>query len=211
MSDNKQVNLEKPEQIIDDTVAGLDAIHRTLVDNAIQVGHDRDALLAIRPLVVDLANASTTKPEAAQVYEGVINMFTTVRDEVRAQQSALVPLVGLYEPTSGSINSLIYATGTTASIVAITYNAPTDNLPLLPTLDQHEVYAKRFTRLDATLGKTYLEIWEVLYGTRAEPERGALYLIRQAFDHFFDKLAPVDDVRRSSYWTKKTELGKENG
>ncbi len=206
--DNQQVNLEKPEQIIDDTVARLDTIHQTLVNEATQVGYARDALLAIRPQWVSIANASTTNPEAAQIYASGLNLLAALRNEVRAQQSVVAPLSGLFAPTSGSIGSLINATGTTASFLPSVYNAPANYEPF-PAPDRHEQYGERFARLDPTLGKTYLEIWEALYVTRAEPERAALYLIRQAFDHFFEKLAPDDDVRRSPCWAKKTEPGKE--
>jgi len=210
MSDNnQQLNPEKPEQIIDETVARLDDIHQTLVEEAIQVGYARDALLALRPHWMGIANASTTNPEAAQIYASGLNLLAALRDEVRAQQSAVTPLRGLFTPTSGSIGSLINATGTTASFVAIEYDVPTNYLPF-PAPDQHEEYGERLAKLDSSLGKTYLEIWEALYSTRSEPERAALYLIRQAFDHFFEKLAPDGDVRRSSYWTRKTEPGKED-
>jgi len=207
--DKQQVNSEKPEEIIDDMVARLDAMHRTLVDEATHVGYARDAMLAIRPQWVSISNASTTNPEAAQIYASGLNLLATLRDEVRARQSAVAPLSGLFQPTSGSVAGFINATGTTASFIPSVYSAPTNYVPF-PMPDQHEAYVERFTKLDATLGKTYLEIWEALYGTRAEPERAALYLIRQAFDHFFEKLAPDDEVRKSPYWAKKTEPGKEN-
>jgi len=207
--DKQQVKPEKPEQVIDDIVTQLDNMHRTLVNEAAQVGFARDAMLSIRPQWVSIANASTSNPEAAQIYASGLYFLAALRDEVRAQQNVVAPISGLFNPTSGSIGSLINATGITASFMSSAYVAPTNYAPF-PAPDKHKAYVERFTKLDPSLGQTYLEIWESLYSTRAEPERAALYLIRQAFDHFFEKLAPDDEVRSSALWAKKTEPGKQN-
>ena len=61
----------------------------------------------------------------------------------------------------------------------------------------------RLRKLDPALADTFGAIKEVLYGTKSDPERAALYLIRQMFDHFFGLLAPDDLVRKSPYWEKK--------
>jgi hypothetical protein len=119
-------------------------------------------------------------------------------------------LSSLLQQTAGSVVSFIHASGATASFIPNVSVIPfSQNYVPLPSPDRHQAYVERFFRFDHALGKTYQKIWETLYGTRADPGRGALYLIRQAFDHLFDKLAPDDEVRKSSYWTQK-EHGKEN-
>jgi len=49
----------------------------------------------------------------------------------------------------------------------------------------------------------------VLYGTRSDPERVALYEMRQTYDHFFACLAPDEEVRKSKYYHEKS--GNDKG
>lgn len=81
---------------------------------------------------------------------------------------------------------------------------------MLPPPDRHKAYAQRLALVDPALGKTYQGIWEALYGTDADPERAATYLMRQAFDHFFSKFAPDDAVRNSPSRQKNVEGKKDN-
>lgn len=200
---------EKPEKIIDDIVTRLDDMHRSLVDGATYVGYARDVFRTIRPMWVSLGNSGITDPVGASIYASAVNFLSAFRDEVRAQQSSVIALSGLLQQTSGSVVSFINASGATASFIPNVSVIPfSENYVPFRSPDRHKADAERFSRFDQALGKTYQEIWEALYGTRADPERGALYLIRQAFDHLFDKLAPDDEVRRSSYWIQK-ERGKE--
>jgi len=57
--------------------------------------------------------------------------------------------------------------------------------------------------LDPSLAKTYNEIEQVYYGTNADNTRSALNSMRQTFDHFFEILAPDDNVRQSKFWKPK--------
>ncbi len=69
--------------------------------------------------------------------------------------------------------------------------------------DQSTKFNEHIAELDKDLAKTYQEIWEVLYATRSDPDRGALYLIRHAYDQLFRCLAPDSEVRNSPYWKEK--------
>src|SRR5690606_10251791 len=71
--------------------------------------------------------------------------------------------------------------------------------------DQTEV-EKKLSVIDPSLAATYREIRQAYHGTTADPARAALGLMRQVFDHFFDKLAPNDVVRTSQYWKPKRGL-----
>ena len=197
---------EKPEEIIDEIVASLDRLHEKSVENSVNIGYARDRMQAVRPVWEQLGNMSTTDPEASGLYESNYLYLQAFRDEVRSTEKMAIPLMGLLNNTSGSSSSFVSASGTTSVFFGnvIEYFAP--DFPLLPTPNQYEFYKKRFSVFDDALGNTYQEIWEVLYGTRADPERAALYLIRHAFDQLFGKLAPDDDVRQSPYWKKKDGL-----
>jgi hypothetical protein len=69
--------------------------------------------------------------------------------------------------------------------------------------DQTEV-EKKLSAIDPSLSDTYREIGQAYHGTTADPARVALALMRQVFDHFFEKLAPDDAVRASPYWSPKS-------
>lgn len=70
---------------------------------------------------------------------------------------------------------------------------------------QNRNYSKRFMQFDLALGQTYQEINEILFGTKSDPERAAMFIVRQAFDQFFSILAPDDKVRSSKYWRPKNK------
>ncbi len=72
-------------------------------------------------------------------------------------------------------------------------------MPIMPIMH----YAERFSVFDNALGKTYKEIDETLYGTISDPERATMFVVRQLYDHFFQVLAPDEEVRASKYWRNK--------
>lgn len=203
---NHLEGLEKPEQIIDEIVSDLDAMHSLFVDGATHIGYSRDALRAVRPTWEDLRNAVTDDPDATSIYSSGVDFLVAFRDELRARKDLVTPLPVLFQATSGSVSTFVNVTGTTVSSISSIANIslPQDYPALLSPPGQHESYAERFSRFDPAFGNTYREIWEALYSTRSDPERAALYLIRQAFDHFFGRLAPDDEVCQSPYWKQKT-------
>lgn len=71
-----------------------------------------------------------------------------------------------------------------------------------------ESVAKTLESIDSPLGACYKSIWDSLYGTAPDPIRGALFFMRQTYDHFFSIFAPDDKVRNSPYWEPKTEGNK---
>lgn len=201
--DEEPEDLEKPEEVIDDIVSRLDELHEKFVETSANIGYARDAIQSMRPVWERLGNSETTDPDAMYLYKTNYKFLLLFRDEVRAYQEMATPIFGLFNNTAGTASTFVSATGTTDVFIGnVADYAPSDFLVFL-TPNQHEIYTKRFMAFDEALGKTYQEIWEVLYGTRADPERAALYLIRQSFDHLFDKLAPDDEVRKSPFWTLK--------
>lgn len=204
MEEEKTGDVEKPEEIIDEIVSRLDNMHSTLVRATSDVGYARDAFRAVRPSWEKLGNASTDDPDALYIYSSGFEQLKAIRDEVRAREDSIVPLSSL-STISGSAATFINTTGTTAAFVDVSIIDPLQHLPVFPSSGQHEIYAKRFSQFDPSLGKVYQEMWEILYGTRAGPERAVLYLMRQAYDHFFCNLAPDEEVRKSPYWTEKAD------
>lgn len=194
---------ESPEEIADEIISGLDRMHDALVDSSTQVGYTRDAFHAVRPMLVMLSNSATSDPDAYAVYTSNIDFLKSFRDEMRSHENQVALLPGLFNGASGSAHAFYNSTGATASIMGLPAFSPDEPL-VYNSPYQHDSTARRFSQFDRALGETYQAIWEVLYGTRADPERAALYLVRQAFDHLFARLSPDNEVRKSPYWTRKT-------
>lgn len=201
--DNKQESTEKPEEIIDDLAESLNEMHEKLVESTTNVGFARDVIKSIRPIIVELGNSTTSNLDAIELYESNMEYLRTIRDEVRINLGLISPQINLVNLTAGTAINLVSTSGSTYAFIAESSDFSLSSFPIILTPEQHNIYATRFTELDESLGNTYREIWEVLYGTRANPERAALFLIRQSFDHLFEKLAPDDEVRKSSFWTIK--------
>src|SRR5215213_1546126 len=199
----KPEDSEKPEEVIDEIVSRLDEMHEKFVETSANIGYARDALQSVRPLWKSLGDSSTTDPEASELYNANFGFLLAFRNEIRSNQEWVIPVAGLFSNAAGTAVTLTSASGSTASFFegGLAYT-PTDN-PMFLTPALHDDYSQRFSTFDEALGRTYKEIWEALYGTRADPERAALYLIRQAFDQLLNKLSPDDAVRNSLFWTPK--------
>lgn len=118
---------------------------------------------------------------------------------------------------SSGANVILSDTLSTTSAVMMTVGDPgirrrRSSLAIdLPGLGmRQEVYAQKLAAFDPEIARVYKSIPEIFFGTKENPERAALYQMRQAYDHFFDKLAPDGEVRNSEYFTPKEEPGKEN-
>jgi len=202
--ENKPEAEEKPVKVIDDIIDCLDSVHRSLVDGATSVGYAIEAFREIRPAWARIEIAEIADPTALQVYASGSIFLSAIRDEVHERMHLVAQIPGSFNQLLGSVATAVNATGTTASYVpGVSFAPSSENVIHIITPERHKEYAERFSQFDPELGKTYKGIWEVLFGTDSGPERGALFLIRQAFDHLLSKLAPDDDVRNSQYWTKK--------
>jgi len=197
--------VEKPEDIIDDIVDRLDNLHDNLVKDASMVGQARDAYKAIKPIWVTLGDTSTEDPDVAEIYAGSINALISNRDYFKFIGDSYQPISRSLGSISSSSDFMVSATNATASFIIHRSSFPIVNW--LQPVDQEvrERTREGLLKLDTSLAKTYDEIWEILYGTRSDPERGSLYLIRQVFDGFFNILAPDDKVRQSEFWKPKKE------
>lgn len=199
----KPDDFEKPEEIIDDITSRLDDLHEKFVEESANIGYTRDAFQLVRPTWERLGNSETSDPDSIDLYETNYQFLRSFRNEVRSYQEMATPFLGLFNNTAGTVSAFISASSTTAAFVVNSTDYALPDYSVFLTPSQHETNTKRFLAFDESLGKTYQKIWEVLYGTRADPERAALYLIRQSFDHLFGKLAPDNEVRNSPFWALK--------
>ena len=106
-------------------------------------------------------------------------------------------------------HSLLTTCSTSGSIVNTIDEDSSISLdtPSFLKVDGDATYEK-LTKLSPPLAETYKEIEQVYYATNADNIRAALSMMRQAFDHFFNIIAPDEDVRLSEFWEEK--IGDEN-
>ena len=200
---NKKEEVEKPESIIDDIENTLDSLHAKLLYDVTEIGQARDYYKAIRPYWEEIGNTSSDDPDAYQIYSGGLDVLKSVRDDINNiadQYPSVSSSLGTIYP---STDLVISATDTTASLV-LTNTVLPDSKWLQPVSKSDRDKIKEYlNEMDPSLAKSYDEIWEILFGTRSDPERGGLFLIRQVFDNFFGILAPDNEVRESEFWKPK--------
>lgn len=155
---------------------------------------------SVRPIWKKLAGTANRDPEAIYLYTTGYDQLRAIQDEVQLFRNAAV---ALSSEATASTCYFVNATNTTAAFMEPTIVIEPLNYTIFPSVEQQTEFIERLSHLDPEIGNVFRAISEILYGTRSAPERAALYLMRQAFDHFFGKLAPDDQVRESPYWTEK--------
>lgn len=199
----KEDDIENSEEILDDLISDLDSIHEQLTDKAAKIGFARDAVQAIKPLWRSLINQDTSDPDTVEIYSSGFNLLKSVRDQIHLTALQGEPYFGHIDDTSASVISFVTTSGSTAAFFDVSFEMPDSYNLVFGSPDRHQHYQDRFSKFDQPLGNTYQGIWEVLYGTRTNPEKGALYLIRDSYDQLFRILAPDDEVRDSPFWKPK--------
>lgn len=183
-----------------EAIAAADSLHDGLVTAAAQAGYIRDTLVRARPYYVAMAGQDPADGHADFVASGqqFVRSFSTELRDLSSEQSV-------------STDRISDAAGTAVLFGTITAAAPMTIRGLQrfqfqtnPFTNDKPSAVHRLSRVDPQLPATYEAIWEALYASRADPERAALFLMRQVFDHLFDKLSPDDEVRRSEHWTEKS-------
>ena len=199
LSDN-----EKPEDIIDEIENILDGLHKNLTKDAIEIGQAKDRFKSIKSLWQNLGNESTNDDDVAQIYHSGTLALSSIRDDykfIAQNYSHHHNAIGSVLPSTDSAVSL---TNSTATFLVPKLNETVNDTVFMPISNsRREQTRDQLNKSSPELAKTYDAIWETLYGTRSDPERGSLYLVRQVFDHLFGVLAPDDKVKSSVYWRAK--------
>ncbi len=197
---SEPIDEEQPQDILDEMEETLDDLHTEFTEAASVIGVEKERIQAIRPVWQALADSDTDSPEYANVYSTGVHALAAHRDFLKDMSDQYGSIGSLVREIRGSTDSTVAITAVTQSFFSrgLVSVAPTP--PTLPPKDEAKDVEATLRRLDPALLATYLGVREALYGTRSDPERAALYEIRQVFDHFFSILAPDDQVRESKYW-----------
>ena len=199
-------NSADPEEIEDlfgKTIDIADSLHHDFVNAAQCIGYARDVLIHSKAYWVRLAEMAKENPNLMPLTVSGTDFIGSYHDELYGlQQQSSIPFSKLSTAaaTAGTFSA------TTSSVSSVVPVKDIGEFPFEPCpfhTEGNQTYADRFAKLDPAMGKTYREIWEAFYATRADRERGALFLMRQAFDHLFGCLAPDDAVRNSEFWHPK--------
>ena len=151
-----------------------------------------------------LAKNASKEPDAAVLYSSGVNSLSAYRDELEDLEGVVLPATQRAIEISASSDSLVNLTSATVTFVQPGVAIPLPSDLLEPSRADHAEIRAKLDQIDPALGNTYGSIREVLYGTREDPQRAALYLLRQTFDHFFSALAPDESVRDSKFFRPKS-------
>ena len=197
-------DVERFRRLYTDTINTADKLHLHYTKGANLTGYIKDRLKANEPYWNALVGNAPYDPEINMTVasgEVLIRSFNQQLKQICKQlpdQSAkLTTLTNSIETFDSTSASLTWA-------VSILKGNESNPQPC-PFIEHEDNLsrAKRLEKLDYNLAETYRQVWETLHGTRSDPERGAMFLMRQTYDHFFGILAPDDKVRKSPVWKEK--------
>ena len=206
---NNSDDLENPEHIIDEIDLVLGELKTQFVEGAIHFGQEQERIQIIRPEWKKLSSTDVSNSDQAQIYASGVHALAAYRDELKDYKNAVYPYIDemfRYSPSTGGTVSVTSSTTTLISTKTLDLTSYIQE----PSIDENKEIQSKLRNIDPALEKTYLAIREVLYGTVADPERGALYLIRQTFDHLFGTLAPDNFVMSSKFFKSKTDKEKDS-
>jgi hypothetical protein len=198
-NNKKDINRPKRVQKLAEELAELCGKEQTYhATKAQEFGYARDVFTDIKNVFVHIPY---DEPLLSSAENSLINFRRFIEAKKSTQQfntdvSSTAYFLGTSTVVSGSVidpNSKIFEV----------YNIPKP--PSFWPRDRIEQYALRLDKLDTELGKVYRSTWSSLLGNKENPERAAMYQMRQAYDHFFYIIAPDDEVRKSQYFQEKVD------
>ncbi len=202
-------DLEDPERIIDEIDSSFGDLKARFAEGAIYFGQEQERIQLIRSEWEKLSSTDVSDPDQVQIYASGVHALSAYRDELIDYKNMVFPLTDDLLRRSPPTGGTVSLTSTTSSFLR-SVSIPTLASHLLePTQSENEEILKKLKAIDPTLEKTYSGIREVLYGTVSDPERAALYQLRQTFDHFFGALAPDDLVRSSKFFKPKSDANRD--
>ncbi len=204
------MNPDDVKKEFDEAAALADSMQAKYANAAQMLGRLSSVISTTQPYWTQLAKEGGNNPGAISAIQSGIANVAAIKGGLYAVDVSNTCPTG--ELTSLCLSASFFGTDTAATSSLLPLAAPGQfkvELIPLPEFTQDKSLAQRLSKLDPSLGKVCAEIWETLYGTTADPERSALYMIRQTWDHLFDKLAPDAEVRNSPQWTPKEGDKKE--
>ena len=197
MTKNPQ-NGNKPDSLKDTLAKTVESLERSRAyhsEKAAQYGVARDVFVGFQKL------SQTVPEETLAPFEAGFRKFRLFAEAKEKQQIR-------FDPSSNAIALIGTSTAIACGGMTLTEVAEFVDLYIQPPAfwspERSRQYAARLEKLDAELGRLFRGVNEVFWGSVENPERAAMALARQCFDHLFSVLAPDDaQIRASEFFHPK--------
>lgn len=200
---NLPIDPEDFSRAFDELDQSVENLQSNFVQGAEYSGYIKGALSTSRRIYSYIIGKSVDRPELVPILISGMDYFGVLNNQLNVINSQIEPSINNLASLASTVYSVTSSTGTMTlpNLEFTIEDSPFEPPPFMKK--DREVYAAKFYRLDATLGSNYRGVWETYYVSKSEPIRGALFLLRQTFDHLFSLLSPDDDVRSSPFWQPK--------
>jgi len=200
---NQHLDPSQLLQEIDGLDSDLSVLHKKFINSAEMIGFTieavRNAKQNFTPIINSIENFKEFEPVLSSAYTQVI----AVREEIKNSGRGISDAFNNIESMANSMLTTCTTSCSVAGTIVPGYENPLDT-PSFLIPDENKTYSI-LRKLDISLADTYKGIEQVYYATDADNTRAAISQMRQAFDHFFDAVAPNDKVRQSKYWNPKSK------
>ncbi|MBW8864873.1 MAG: hypothetical protein JF609_08115 [Verrucomicrobia bacterium] len=198
------MNPEEVQRDFEEALKKTEQLREKFSNAAQDLGRIQVMLGATKPYLVGLVRELTASSVDSPIVLSGVATVNAIKHSLTDIESCATFPIEKVSWLSASAFSFGANTVATSSLISLEHpgSFKVETIPIRDFHAENRV-AARLAKIDPALGKTCAEIWETLYGTTADSERAAMFMIRQVWDHLFDKLAPEDEVRASRFWKKK--------
>lgn len=203
----RQAGHSSPGDDIEALEGNLEQSQQQLTQSAEELGYQLDVVRAVKPfwryVTPDMLQGAVASGAA------IISYWREDSESWNKQSEEL-----LHRITVASGTATVFAANT----------APIEYMHLpKPVVDSeviHRVTAQKdertfvqmeLVKVDASLADTYATVWQYMHLPVFDPLRGSLFLMRQVFDHFLDRLAPDSEVMSQMDFVPDEKLKQKNG
>lgn len=200
---------DKIRKSIDELDQSLKELQERYIRSAMFLGYTREAIRESGDNLQNFIVSTPNDEDIPDIIDPSVKFFESLNTEVNASFVNTSLNEARIRAITSSAASAVNSTGAISESTG--YNFPIIfNGTAFTIEDRREEYSQRLSHLSPDLGQTYKGIDEALYATVSDSERSALFLARQSFDELLDTLAPIVDVRNSSYWRPKSPKEDKN-
>jgi hypothetical protein len=204
--ERKTTGLPTPREDIEALETNLGKAREHLAGATSELGYQLDVVKVTRPYWESVSPAS-----GMPVASGAVVLHTwREQSEALARESERV--ARQITNMSGTASYVAANTGTLSQIYPV---SPPIDIGAIQRItvqrSEQDFVEKGLMKIDNHLARTYATIWQYIRYPAFDPMRGPLFLMRQVFDHFLDKLAPDNEVQSQPSFQPDAQLKKKNG
>lgn len=208
-SDTPPIDANSVDEIFSDMEKNVAKVHDTFSEVAANAGEALEYLDQSRQYWKQVINRANELPEITPVVASGVKTLVAYREELRAKVPGLLGQAREANMLITNLGGTILATNSTTSSTVYEYVPPTDFIVTAPTKEVFDEIRAKLMELDPELGDIYSSVRETLYGSISNPERTALFQMRQLFDLFFDQLVQDEEIEKTEIWPKIRDESKQ--